>query len=358
MKKAWYLLFCASMVSTSMLVSRERGIHRPIDPALPEVRTRWLDSSQEYSLRSYAWEESTLFKLFDYDNFMQNLLPSGPITLRNDSQSIQGDELHNVITDCLHELQKTRACKKKFTTCTVLKKNNFNFKKSQGLIVIRPKQEPYDRFVVKLFIETPESFVRHFRKDLEQNCLFRMAGGISRYLVGFTRLKNLAFMRRKIADHPYWSNTFDLIRKWFWMPTDNRWFRVTAFKVAGKDEQSIDLPGIYAVIGDFVKAKRVFALSHAQDRDTVLSWAAYCEENVDPNITNYVEEEGTGKYVPLDSEHFPSSIGLRKPLGYTSYSSWYFKVFKKYIKDNYFCSRNEHRAIQASRIPPIKACQE
>lgn len=344
----------------SLLISQARYIHRPDDPNMAEIRTRWLDDSTEHSLKSYEFEESTIFKLFDLDHFMKNLLPRDTIPLRNDPEkTAHGALLDRYIAECLDELQKTKRVKKSFKNFTVLKKNNFDFKKSAGLIIFKPKHPPYDQFVVKLFSETPHRFVRPFKKDLEQNCLFTMGGGISRYLVGFTRIKNLNYIKHRIENNPYWSTIVGPSpRKWFWLPSDARWFEVKGYKLRGKKAQSTKLPSIYAIVSDAIEAERVFSIYNEDDRTLVLSLAHWLGERLDPNISNYMIEKQCKKVVLIDTEHFPTNLGLRKPLGYTNYSNWYFKMVKKYLQDNFLRTKKARLAIRDGTIPRIMQCTE
>ncbi len=336
-----------------------RWIHRPADPTMAEIRTRWVaDESEEYSLRGHEFEASTIFKLFDRDYFMANLLPKGFINLRNEKDKYaRGEFLDAFIGECLLELQKAKRPKKNYKRFTVLKKNNFNFKRSTGLIIFKPKPHPYDRFVIKLFTETPHLFVRPFHKDLEQNCLFNMAGGVSRYLVGFTRVKNLHYMKHRIEKSPYWSSIMaPCIRKWFWLPSETRWFEVIGYGVNGQKEQRIRLPATYAIVSDAIESERGFSMYNKDDAELVLSLARWLKERLDPNITNYMIEKQTGKPVFIDTEHFPTNLGLRETLGYVSYMDWYFKMTRKYLKDSYCRTKKGRLAIRRGQARPFMQC--
>src|SRR5262249_40850937 len=158
----------------------------------------------------------------------------------------------------------------------VLKKNNFDPKHSSGLIIFRPKQYPYSHFIIKVFFETPHKMVRPFTKDLEQNCLFTMAGGISRYLVGFTRLKNLEYVKKRISEHSRFSRVLDAPRKWFWLPPECRWFEIKGYNIAGKSELKTVLPSCYATIADFIDAERKFSMYNESDKKFVLELVQWC----------------------------------------------------------------------------------
>lgn len=336
-----------------------RWRRRVEDPCTAEVRTRLLDGVKEYVLKGYEFETSALFTLFDYNHFMENMLPSCPIAIRNDPEKkIDGKDLTEYVEECYKEILKTKQRTKTFKHFTVLKKSNFNFKKSTGLIIFRLKNSPYDNFVVKLFIETPRDFVRPFTKDLEQNCLYCMGGGISRYLVGFTRIRNLHYIKSIIAKSPYWSSFVDTPRKWFWIPRSCRWFEVKGYKIGGKPEQYTCLPSVYAIVTDAIEAARILSKNNPTDTRKIISLVQWLGQRLDPNIQNYMIEKKTGKLVFVDTEHFPSNLGLRAPLKYNDHGSWYNKLVRKYFKDNFFRTKSERLAIRDGRVQPIMECTE
>ncbi len=354
MKKQLCTILIISFFS-SLPTIHARSIHRKHDKGLSEIRTRWLDEDTEYSLKSYEFDGHTLFKLFDYDHIQQNLFPEGPIKYRGEDTTVLGNELYEEINDLFEELKKTKHTKKEYKNFKVLKRNNFNAKKSIGALILKFKKYP---FVVKLFMESPHSFVRPYFRDLEQNCLFVMGGGISRYLVGFTRVKNLHYIERKVKGSPYWSSKVDIIRKWFVLPKKNRWFELRGYNIGGIAERRITLPSIYATIADEVDAERVFSADNEDDRRTVLNLTTWLEERLDPNIPNYMIEKRTGKMVFVDSEHFPTNLGMRKKIGYNSYFTWYSNLVRKYITENYFRTKRCRIAIRDAKIPPIMTVPE
>jgi hypothetical protein len=353
MKRHWSIIII--LITFFIKTTTPRGIHRKNDPSLAEIKTRWVGDDQEYSLKSHEFDAHTLFKLFDYDHIKENLLPEGPISYRNENKTVLGSELDAELNDLVTELKKTKRTKKEYKNFKVLKRNNFNHKKSIGALILKFKKHP---FVVKLFIETPHSFVRPYFRDLEQNCLFVMGGGICRYLVGFTRIKNLHYIKQRIAADEYWSKEVDTPRKWFWLPKKNRWFELKGYNVGGIPEQHVTLPSIYATIADAIEPERVFSASNASDRRKVLSLTTWLEERLDPNIPNYMIEKATGKMVFIDSEHFPTNLGMRKRLEYDSYLTWYSSLVRKYIMENYLRTKKDRMKIRNGKMRPIMRVPE
>lgn len=352
MKRGLRGILCIALATNASLAiaALGRSIHRKPDPGQAELRTRWLDEDKEYSLKSYEFESHTLFHLFDKEHFYKYLLPQGKIKFRNKEEWVESSVLDDELNKLVEELKKTKHIKKEYKNFKVLKKNNFNAKKCIGALILKFKEYP---FVVKLFIESPRSFVRPFFRDLEQNCLFIMGGGISRYLVGLTRIKNLEYIKYRISQSPYWSEKVDTIRKWFWMPKKSRWFELVGYNVGGIAKQRTILPSVYATISDHVDAERVFSPSNEDDRRTIISLTTWLDERLDPNIPNYMIEKETKKLVFVDSEHFPTNLGMRKRLGYTSHLTWYSRLVHKYLKENYFRTKRQRIAIRDGKIKPI-----
>jgi len=354
MKQSCHTLFYIVII-TLFCTGYPRSIHRLDDPGLAEIRTRWVDDDQEYSLKSYEFEGHTLFKLFDEEHINAHLLPQGPITFRNKEGSVLGETLDAEINDFVEELKKSKRLKKDYKNFKILKHNNFNTKKTIGALIVKFKKYP---FVVKLFIESPHSFVRPFFRDLEQNCLFFMGGGISRYLVGFTRIKNLNYIKNRISHHKHWSKRVDAPRKWFWLPKKNRWFELKGFNIQGVPEQKITLPSIYASIADAIDAERVFSRSNEDDRQIILSLTTWLDERLDPNIPNYMLEKKTNKIVFVDTEHFPTNLGMREKLGYTSYFTWWSNMVLKYLTDNFCRTKRQRIDINIGNALPIMRVPE
>ncbi len=353
------VVFLISMAFCTLSLTPRTWQHRAEDPNAPEVKTCYVDDTKEYSLKSYDFQHSTLFELFDLKHFQENMLPSGPITLRYKPQeTIDGTLLSKHVEECYKQLSKPRRSIRKLKNMKFLKKNNFNFKKANGLAIFRLTKPPFDNFVVKLFIETPCDLVRPYKKDLEQNCLFAMGGGISRYLVGFTRIKNLQYARSKVAASPYWSTLVDFPRKWFWVPPSCRWFTVTGYNVGGKAEQSIKLPSVYAVICDAIESDRALSKDDPDEAALVISLVRYLGEHMDPNIPNYMIEKNTGIVVCSDTEHFPSNVGLTARLDYDNHRQWMFELIKKYFRDNFFRTKNERLSMRNGNGQRIMKCND
>ena len=173
-------------------ITHARSPFRKRETGLPEISTRWAGEKRTYTTRNSHLEEYPLFAFHEND-VKKHLLPSEAIHYKNDpTKSATGAELSKLIEHVIHEIQQR---KKKFTHFTLLQKKNFNRKLSSGLIVLRFNDYP---FVLKLFMETPETFGSPYGKGIEPLSFFYMAGGANRHLTGLTRIKNAQLVNQHL----------------------------------------------------------------------------------------------------------------------------------------------------------------
>ncbi len=323
----------------------QRSIHRPRDPKIPHIQVNWQDDPRHvYKLADNHFEEYALFHKFDEEFFKKYLLPQEEIFYRYEPEKyVKGSVLSALIEDFLQELLEGARKRKTFKNFIILKMSDFNFRTSSGIIVIKFKQYP---FVVKLFMENPHSFVRPDSKGFEQYCFFIMGGGINRYLAGFTRIKNLEIVRQCVANDPYWADRVDFPRKWFWQPHHNKFFIVKGFNINNVEQKTIVLPSIYAIICDEIIMERPFSLMNKTDRKWALELSYFLDLRIDPHINNFLIEKSTQKIVIVDTEHFPSMIGLRKPVTFKSYLTWYRQLMWKFAENKFGRSKRKRREMQ------------
>ena len=336
----------------SAVLMAERSIYRPVNPALPKIAIAYEGSDDWHELRSSYLEYRPLFKTFDSEYLAQHTLPEGRITYRNDPEHcVESAELEALIEEVVELVKKSRRIKKSMGHFTVLKSCDFNPRTCAGLLVLRCKDHP---FVVKLFMETPESFVQPFSKGFEPGCFFVIGGGASRYLTGFTRIKNAEFLREYLAKTPLWSGVVDAPRKWFLQPRNSRWMVMRGCQMDDSGEvHEIRLPSVYAVVCDLIKFDRRLSLRNRHERQFSIAFTQELNNRIDPNITNFVIEQDTGKIVIVDTEHFPTMVGLREPLSYKSYASWYAQLFCRGISCRYGSTRLMRRGRRRSETTAL-----
>jgi hypothetical protein len=334
----WLLFIFISCLAKNL---DARSCYRLQYDTMPEITTRWLDEPEGpvYRLKSFYIKEYPLFTTFDREHVNNHLLPEDKISYRNEPEkSISPSVLTTILEQTLEDIykydKKPPSLEKHFI---ILKKLNFDWKSHAGLLVIKFKEYP---IVVKLFMETPKTLVHPLSKDIQQAASFMMSGGINRYMLGFTRIKNLAALRARIATSPYWRSFVDLPRKWFWIPPCTRWFELASHNLGSKD-YVLQLPSVYAIFCDAIESDDRFNLFNRHERELSLELAHFLGARIDPHIYNFMREKSTGKIVIIDTEHFPSIVGLRKPLVYKNYPSLYLQLATKFLKDYFFTSKKD-----------------
>lgn len=339
------------VIISNFILLTGRSPFRTQDPLMPEVTTRWSDGKDTYHLRDYCLEQHPLFSKFDRPYFMDHLLPDDPIPFRNDpSNRVPGSHLKELIEEVIKELY---AKKKVFKHFKMLKEADFNARMVSGLVILKFKDYP---FVLKLFIKTPETFVKPLSEGMIPKFFFRMGGGINRHLSGFTRVKNLEAIRKKIEEDPYWKSIIDTPRKWFFLPRNPRWIELRSKNIGNSGELVTEIPAIYGIVADFIENDTTFTLFNAQDRAIALKFANYLENRVDAHVDNFMVEKSTGKIVLIDTEHFPTMVGLKDPIVYNNYPTWYAKLSGKCVKDIFLRSKKARRELQTNPRRELFPC--
>ena len=342
------LLFCLSILVLYCALDG-RSPFRPHDPLAPTIIARWPGEKENYVLNNSHLQEGPYFNLFDKKHFDAHQLPSGHIGYRhNKNQMVTGQTLAQLIEGLLQEVKQRKIT---YTNFTVLKRRDFNTRDQTGLIIAKFNDYP---FVVKLFIETPASFVQPLAKGFETSGLFMLGGGITRHLSGFTRIKNLEQLHIKVQASPYWKDRIAFPRKWYWLPKNNRWLEISGKNLGPEPTRTITIPATYALVCDYIDVERMFTLINQNDRRTAMNLSNYLKQNIDPHINNYAVEKQTHKIVPIDTEHFPTMVGYGDPPECKSYLQWYSHLGFKMIKDSMTRGKPQRREIQKRRHWPME----
>lgn len=330
----WYLL-CLVIIQQS---SGDRSPHRPVDKQMPTLHASYLHDKKIHTLKNSHLGE-VIFKVFDKKHFYENILPQTNIPFRYDkTKSVSGKTLSILIEELLIELQYLPRNQKNINlkNFTIIKIQNIETSYYTGLFVLRFKDYP---FILKLFIETPESFVNPLVKGLEPNVFFYTAGGVSRHLLGFTRIKNLQEIRKLTRADPYWNSKVDFPRKWFWLPKNPYWIKLEGYNVGPEKHVSTVIPGIYAIICDEIIWDEPFNLKNPEQRTIAMAYSNFLEHRIDAHINNFGIEKSTGALVSIDFERFPIAVGMDEKY-FSCYFDWYL-----YLSDKMFSSmmlRNKH----------------
>lgn len=332
------LLVLTFILTPYSLISR--SIYRPADPLMPMITTRWVGDQNCYTLRKYHLEEYPLFQLFDKEYFQKHLLPNSPISYRYEPEkNVDPQTLSTLIEELLSEI---KAGKHTYSHFSILQSKDYNFKNAKGLLIVKFNDYP---FVVKLFIETPDSFVSPFDKGIEPIFFFFMGGGINRHISGFTRLKNREFIIAQLAQSP-WHDKVEIPRKWHWIPKDCKWIEIKGLNIGEKKEQITQFPGTYCIIADAIEMERGLSLFNTNDKKMALELCNFLNLWIDPHMKNFMIEKHTKKFAIVDTEHFPSFVGLREKVTFESYSNWYFHLAGKCWRNAFMQTKKERRNPQ------------
>jgi hypothetical protein len=314
---------------------------------MPHLRVTFDQATPEkpHSIRSERLEEHPLFHTFDKDFFDAHRLPEQAITYRDGTGHVEGKNLNFLIENLLQEVA---AGKKRFTDFTVLGAKNFNKRHQYGLLILKFRDYP---FVLKLFIETPASFVDPYTKGLESMCFFFMGGGVNRHMMGFTRIKNLESIKEKIATDQSWASRIDVPRKWFWLPNSARWLKLEGENIAFPGHQvNTSIPAMYGIVADAVDAVRKFSILNSQDKKTAIELSDFLEMLVDAHIDNFMIEKETNKIVIVDTEYFPMLVGMKEGPGFKNYFDYFSKLTFKFLRDTFGYTKSERQALRSCRF--------
>lgn len=314
----------------------------------PYIITYNPHEKESYIFRDSIIEWYPVFSLYDMNHFQEYLLPDGPISLRYEpKRSILGTTIKKLLEKLYQEIKEK---KKEYEDFIILKKRDFNVKKQAGCLVVKFKKYP---FVAKIFMENPRSFVRPYNKGFEASCQFVVGGGITRHALGFTRIMNSLYVANKIQDNPELQKKITVPRKWFWRPTTEENFHIEGHNFTDNAIYFVKAPKMYVVIADAIEIERSLSLQNPNDSQLGLEISNTFDFMIDPHINNFVIEKGTGKIAIIDTEHFPTLVGLKKRPTYTSYFNYYYSLAKKFLKDRYGRIKKERNRIQTGKELPF-----
>lgn len=322
-----------------------RSTLRPIDPTIPRLTAQWHDSQKEiYTITDSHLEEYPLFVVYNEDYFNRYRLPVTEIPYRYDEKkNVTGACLEKLIENLIIEIQEG---KRKYTDFILLQDKDFNHKKAAGLAVFRFKQYP---FILKLFIETPKSFVSPWMKGILPVWFFYMAGGGNRHITGLTRIQNKNAIKSKLQTIPKWATFVDAPEKWFWTPKNEKWIKLTGYNISGKESITALIPGTYAIIAEAIEPSQEKTIFDRHRRKIALELCNTLDLFIDPHIDNFMIEKGSNKLIIIDTEHFPTLVGLKEKASYKTYVRWYLGLMQKATYDIFFRDKKARKDAQFTK---------
>jgi hypothetical protein len=316
------------------------------NPDAPIVSVRWdSPNAGTYSVQTPYVRLHPLFT-FKTDDFQEYALPNTISPMNDPEKIVHHDTLSALIEHALYELRllkKKAKRKKELTHFKIIQHKNFNFKKSCGLIVLKFKKYP---FILKLFMERPSTFLAFRSTGIEPTFFFYMGGGANRHLSGFTRIKNRTAIKKKIKQQRQWNGWITFPRKWFWMPRKQKNMVLSAQNLAGHESIKTVIPGVYAVMADEIDLeKNIVDLPHKKKSGMIMQLCNDLDMFIDPHEKNYVftTDPKTGKMniIIVDTEHFPTMVGILKEKSFKNHSRWYAYLAGKCLLDMYFQTKKD-----------------
>jgi|SRR5579863_1387395 len=304
----------------------------------PTITTQWVHDQQQksYTISSAHIEKYPLFTIFNQAHFNQHKLSQESLQYCANGQTLYVDS--RLLMELCEELvQEIAAKKKKFTHFTILQKKNFNRRHMCGLLVVKFNDYP---FVVKLFIENPQSLINYWCKGFEPIFFWNMGGGAGRHVCGLTRIGNRAIIQDRLSHTPFDVATIDIPRKWFWEPQNNTYINIHGTNIGARRETcTTQLPGMYAIIADYVTIRDNTRLSAEEKQHISMKLCNHLDLIIDPHANNYIfnTDEAHKLHITLiDTEYFPVMVGLKKRKKFASHFEWYTYLIEKCTHDMFY----------------------
>jgi hypothetical protein len=344
-------IFSIYLLFLSHSAIEARSPFRKKDPNTPEITISWKNSPIHIKHANWVYKKYPLFDAFNATFFHNHLLPSDTIpSAKDNTKRFNCRSFDRSINKLILEIKKH---KKIYTDFEVLKDTNFNYQKKCGLLVLRFKHYP---FVLKLFMETPKTFIDPYCKGFENQFFFYMSGGNNRHIAGLTRIKNLELIREQIDNNPRWKNTVITPRKWYWLPKKPRWIEIKGHNIGDDQQITTEIPGTYAIIADQLDTKEELNTLSPQDKsELIMQLCMDLHLFVDPHADNFIikynNENNNYSISIVDTEHFPSMVGLKEEPFFNNHVEWYIYLGAKFFQDAFLQTKNSRRQAQCKYNP-------
>jgi len=318
---------------------------------MPEITIGWQHSKRVLKRFSWAYTEYPIFTAFNEQFFYKNLLPTMAIPSRaNPAEMINCYHINKLIHELLKEIDKH---KKEYTHFTIIRDRNFNHRQKCGLLILKFKDYP---LVLKLFMETPKSFIDPYCKGFENQFFFYMSGGNNRHIAGLTRIKNLELVSEQINNHPRWKDIIIMPRKWYWLPQKPRWMEIKGINIGEHEQITTIMPSTYAIIADELNVTEELHILTSQEKsELIMQLCMDLRLFVDPHADNFII-----KYRPtendytisiVDTEHFPSMVGLKEEPFFNNHMEWYIYLAAKFFQDAFLQTKQSRQKAQKKLNP-------
>lgn len=328
-----------------------RSPFRKKDPHTPEIIISWKNSPIEIKHVNWVYKKYPLFNAFNKKFFYDHLLPKNPIpSISSPGNFLNPQHIDKTVNNLIHEIKKH---KKTYTDFELLKDRNFNYKKKCGLLILKFKHYP---LVLKLFMETPKTFIDPYCKGFENQFFFYMSGGNNRHIAGLTRIKNLELIHEQINNNPQWLNKIITPRKWYWLPKRPRWIVIKGHNIGEEKQIMTEIPSTYAIIADELDTtEELNGLSSLKKSEIIMQLCMDLHLFVDPHADNFILKYNpqTDDYMIhiVDTEHFPSMVGLKEEPFFNNHIEWYLYLGAKFFQDAFLQTKQSRRKAQYTCSP-------
>ena len=194
-------------------------------------------------------------------------------------------------------------------------------------------------------MEQPKTLLNPYLTGFEPIFFYYMGGGANRHLSGFTRIKNAKRIREQIAHLPRWSGHVTLPRKWFWLPENSRNIAINGKNLGDNEMLHTLLPSVYGIIADAIPIDQEIPIPTDKKKKMVMNLCNDLDVYVDPHFNNFIFLEDTKRkkfnIVIIDTEHFPTMVGLKEPKKFRNHTSWYMYLASKCFSDMYLQTKQD-----------------
>ncbi len=311
----------------------------------PSHQTPTLVVSDDCTRSSYArssshYKKHPIFTIFDYRFFLDHHVPAEGIPHPDGSCMVSKTTIDSLIYEIVTALKE--GCPLE-PYCTIIRDANFNYTTLCGLIMVKLNNYP---LIVKLFRETPESFVSPFSKGFEPTTFFFMSGGSNRHIAGLTRIPNRYHLLSLIKADKKWLSIVRIPRKWYWSPQPIEWLYVDGYHLDAGSPLHTKIPALYAVIADYIDTPPETKLGIEAQKDIIMDLCCVCSLHLDPHMKNFIIGTQPESDIPtitiIDTEDHSVMTGITEPITYTNHLEWYAMLTKKFLKDLLFNIKQDY----------------
>ena len=110
------------------------------------------------------------------------------------------------------------------------------------------------------------------------------------------------------------------------------------------------LPGTYAVIADAINTEQNMTISQKEMNKIIMQLCNDLDVIVDPHSDNFIfkynKEKKDFTIVIIDTEHFPTIVGLKEKKRFRNHYSWYLYLAGKCFYDGYLRTKDQRYYAQ------------